>query len=169
MEGKDTCPVGEADAFPFLAPVAVVAPAVASMGMPISGPALQLVKKNVVQAVKLSFGNRKLVVIAPALNDRVENADEGGLCRASMLANQVTQAVAVALDSSGRRFNERLEAGPIAESAGVIFPYRVLTDVKTEKVEAEVAIARCKGVADAGFVRVEFQAQGCQLRCRHLT
>ena len=97
MKGEHTCAVGETDTFAFFAPVAVITPAVAFVGMAIPGPTFELVEKDVVQAAKLGFSNRKLVVVAPALNDRIEGVNKRGLCRAAMLANQITQAVAVTL------------------------------------------------------------------------
>ena len=168
MKGKDTYAVGEAEAFPFFAPVAVITPAVAFVGMAIPGPTLELVKEHVFEAMKGGFGRGELVVVAPALDDGVEDADERGLGNAPVLADEVAEAVTVAVQGIGRGFDERLEAGAIAESASVIFPHRILANVRAEKVETKSVVVGFEGVADAGFVRVEFQAQGSQPVCRHL-
>ena len=86
MGGEHACAVREADAFPFVAPVALVAPLAVFAGVAEPGPASELVKEGVVHALELSFGHRELVVVTPALDDRVEGVDEGGLRCPSMLA-----------------------------------------------------------------------------------
>ncbi len=51
---------------------------------------------------------------------------------APVLADEIAEAVAVALQGLGQGFDERLEAGASEERAGVIFPHLVLADVKAE-------------------------------------
>ena len=97
VEAQDALAVAETYSSIHLVPVAMIAPFPAPAGVAVSGPAYELVVEYVVDELEASLGDTVLVVVGPALDDRVEHVDWGCLWRTAMLANHLAHSVAVAL------------------------------------------------------------------------
>ena len=146
----------------LLSPVAPIFPTPPFVGMAEVGPFDQFPEEFLVDAVKYFLGGTTTVVVGPPANDGIEDANQGGLRTASIVANELFELVEVAFDSLPGRFDECFEARSAPLGAGVVLANPILTDGKAQKVETPVAFIRIEGVGDAGFAWFEVQAHFSQ-------
>jgi len=88
-----------------------------------------------VQPVKNLFGGTAAIVIGPASDDGVEDANQGRLRATSVLANELLELIQMTFDRRFGRFDNGFEPWSAPVGPGVVFIDWILTDIKAQKVK----------------------------------
>jgi len=148
---QPACPVAKVVPIALASPVAVEAPATVLARVAEPRPAVQLAEHLVVHPVIRLLGDTRAVVLCPALNDGVEDRNQGRLGRTPVLTYDLPHLAQVSLTSLFARLDQRFETRPTPVGAGTILSHPVLPDVEAEKVKAYVPLVLVKRVGYAGF------------------
>src|SRR5262245_43547651 len=130
-------------------------------------PSRPLHEKGMQNAVHLSEGRAAAygpVVIAPALDDRVQGLDERLLWGAPFGFHYLGQSLLVEFHLLLAGLDDGLEAeSPSAKAlTAVVLPHRELPHSKAEEIEPGDAVHLVQGVADPGLTRFQFQAHALE-------
>ena len=140
-------------------PISLDGPSPTFAGVPEKRPSSELLIQAVVEQMKGPCTDHCTIVIGPASDDRVEDADQVRLLGRFMLTDQCRQRRPVAFHRLVTRPDERFEA---TSSGRIVLARSILAHLEAQKVEACFALDFFKRVGDTRLVLAQLQSDALQ-------
>jgi hypothetical protein len=140
-------------------PISLDDPSSTFAGVPEKRPSSELLIQAVVEQMKGLRTDYRTIVIGPASNDRVEDADQVRLLGRLMLTDQRRQRRPVAFHRLLTWPDERFEA---TSSRRIVLARSILAHLEAKKVEACFALDFFKRVCDARLLLAQLQSDALQ-------
>ena len=140
-------------------PISLDCPSPTFAGVPDKRPSSELLIQSVVEQMKGLRTDHRTIVIGPASNDRVEDADQVRLLGCLVLTDHRRQRCPVAFHRLWTWPDERFEA---TSPRCVVLTCSILAHLEAQKIEACFALDFVKRVGDARLLLAQLQSDVLQ-------